>query len=115
MTPSRLGTDETHNCLPVHRFGVGPKHNLEQAKARGLDDVVFAKKRTLSVDDMASSAWVYRQLRNFRAGIEGVISFLKRVFGLARCTWKGAASFTSYVGASIVSANLLLLARHLMT
>lgn len=91
------------------------KDNLEEAKARGLDDVVFAKKRGLSVEDMASSTWVYRQLRNFRAGIEGMISFLKRVFGLARCTWKGAESFASYVGASIVSANLLLLARHLMT
>jgi IS5 family transposase len=91
------------------------KHNLEEAKARGLDDVVFAKRRGLSVEDMASSTWVYRQLRNFRAGIEGMISFLKRVFGLARCTWKGAESFASYVGASVVSANLLLLARHLMT
>jgi IS5 family transposase len=91
------------------------KDNLEKAKARGLDDVVFAKKRSLSVEDMASSTWVYRQLRNFRAGIEGMISFLKRVFGLARCTWKGAESFAGYVGASIVSANLLLLARHLMT
>jgi IS5 family transposase len=91
------------------------KHNLEEAKARGLDDVVFAKKRGLSVEDMASSTWVYRQLRNFRAGIEGMISFLKRVFGLARCTWKGAESFASYVGASVVSANLLLFARRLMT
>jgi len=91
------------------------KHNLEEAKARDLDDVVFAKKRGLAVEDMASSTWVYRCLRNFRAGIEGMISFLKRVFGLARCTWKGAPAFASYVGASVVSANLLLLARHLMT
>ena len=89
--------------------------NLEGAKRRGVKDVVFAKKRGLSVDDMASSPWVYRQLRNFRAGIEGVISFLKRVFGLRRCTWKGAPSFASYIGASIVSANLLLLARHLIS
>jgi IS5 family transposase len=91
------------------------KDNLASAKERGVGDVVFAKKRGLSVEDMASSTWVYRQLRNFRAGIEGIISFLKRVFGLARCTWKGAESFASYVGASVVSANLLLLARHLMT
>ena len=91
------------------------KDNLAQAKARGLDDVVFAKRRGLKVEDMASSTWVYRRLRNFRAGIEGMISFLKRVFGLGRCTWKGAESFASYVGASVVSANLLLLARHLMT
>jgi IS5 family transposase len=95
--------------------GLASKDNLAAAKARGVDDVVFAKKRGLSVDDMASSTWVYRQLRNFRAGIEGMISFLKRVFGLSRCTWKGEESFASYVGASVVSANLLLLARHLMT
>lgn len=91
------------------------KDNLSDAKERGVQDVVFAKRRGLSVEEMASSTWVYRRLRNFRAGIEGIISFLKRVFGLGRCTWKGAASFASYVGASIVSANLLLLARHLMT
>ena len=94
--------------------GMASTHNLQQAKARGVQDVVFAKKGSLRVPEMASSTWVYRQLRNFRAGIEGVISFLKRVFGLDRCTWKGAASFASYVGASVVSANLLLLARHLM-
>ncbi|MEJ2206486.1 MAG: ISNCY family transposase [Gemmatimonadota bacterium] len=90
------------------------KANLVAAKERGLEDVVFAKRRNLHVEDMASSTWVYRQLRNFRAGIEGMISFLKRVFGLGRCLWKGADSFASYVGVSVVSANLLLLARHLM-
>lgn len=90
------------------------KANLDAAKKCGLDDVVFAKRRNLQVEDMASSTWVYRQLRNFRAGIEGMISFLKRVFGLGRCLWKGAESFASYVGASVVSANLLLLARRLM-
>ncbi len=41
-----------------------------------------------------------------------MISFLKRVFGLGRCTWRGAESFGSYVMASVISANLLLLARH---
>jgi IS5 family transposase len=89
------------------------KENLEKAKERGVSDVVFSKKRGLSVEEMASSPSVYRTLRNFRAGIEAMISFLKRVFGLRRCTWKGATSFASYVGASVFSANLLLLARRL--
>jgi len=91
------------------------KQNLADAHQRGVQDVVFSKKRGLRVEDMASSTSVYRQLRNFRADIEGVIAFLKRAFGLGRCIWKGAESFRSYVGASIVSANLLLLARHLMS
>jgi len=37
---------------------------------------VFAKKRGLSVLDMAKSNWVYKKLRNFRAGIERGISTL---------------------------------------
>jgi transposase, IS5 family len=37
-------------------------------------------------------------LRDFRAGIEGMISYLKRVFGLERCTWKGELSFGAYSG-----------------
>ncbi len=55
---------------------------------------------------------VYKRLRDFRAGIEGNISFLKRIFGLDRCTWKSWASFQSYVWASILSFNLLVFARH---
>ena len=54
---------------------------------------------------------VYKGLRKFRAGIESAISWLKRSFGLTRCMWKGFESFKSYVWASIVSANLLTLAR----
>ena len=61
---------------------------------------------------MARSNWVYRKLRDFRAGIEATISFLKRSFGLDRCTWKSLSSFKSYVWSSVVSFNLLVIARH---
>ncbi|MGK7311144.1 MAG: ISNCY family transposase [Candidatus Longimicrobiales bacterium M2_2A_002] len=94
--------------------GFASRENLRQAKEMGVEDVAFAKKRGIEVLDMVRSTWVYQRLRNFRAGIEGIISFLKRIFGLGRCTWRGSASFHSYVGASIFSANLLLLARHLI-
>lgn len=63
---------------------------------------------------MVRSPWVYRQLRRFRAGIEGCISWLKRVFGAGRCTWKGWAHFQQYVYLSIISFNLLVLARLLL-
>ena len=75
---------------------------------------MFSKKRGLEVVDMAKSSWVYKKLRDFRAGIEGMISFLKRCFGAGLCTWRGLASFKSYVWGSVVSANLLILARHTM-
>jgi hypothetical protein len=38
---------------------------------------------------MTKSAWVYRKLRNFRAGIEAGISCFKRAYGGGRCTWRG--------------------------
>jgi len=94
--------------------GFASKDNLKAAKALGVSDVCFQKKRGLRVSEMTRSSWVYKRLRDFRAGIEGLISFLKRAFGLDRCTWRGARSFESYVQASVLSANLLTLARHLL-
>lgn len=91
--------------------GFASKKNLKEIKELGLTDTVFAKKRGLKVSDMAKSTWVYKKLRNFRAGIEGMISFLKRSFGLSRCTWSGFESFQSYAWSSVVTANLLLMAR----
>ena len=88
--------------------------NLKAIKARGVQDVVFSKKRGMKVTEMAKSTWVYKQLWKFRAGIEGMISFLKRCFGMGRCTWRGESSFRSYAWGSVLSANFLLLARRLM-
>lgn len=91
--------------------GFASKENLKIAKSKKIKDVCFAKKRGLEIEDMCRSEWVYKRLRKFRAGIEAGISWLKRCFSLWRCTWKGFHSFKSYVWASIVSANLLTLAR----
>lgn len=94
--------------------GFTSKANLEALKAKGVQDVSFSKARSLSVTDMVRSSWVYKKLRNFRAGIEATISFLKRSFGMDRCTWRSLPSFKSYVWSSIVTFNLLVLARHLL-
>ena len=85
--------------------------NLKWAKKQGIRDVAFAKKRGLKIDQMAHSSWIYQQLRRFRAGIEGCISTLKRAFGLRRCNWKGWQHFQQYVHLSVVSFNLVVLAR----
>lgn len=83
---------------------------LAALKARGVADVCFAKKRGLATRDMCRCQWVYDKLRRFRAGIEAGISLLKRVFGLARCVWKGAVGFHAHVRTAVFAANLLLLA-----
>ena len=91
--------------------GYASKENLEMAKQRKIKDVAFHKKRGLAILDMAKSPWVYRKLRNFRAGIEASISYLKRCFGLSRCNWKGLEHFKSYVWSSVVTHNLVMMAR----
>ena len=91
--------------------GFASKDNLSKAKERDIKDVCFAKKRGLKETDMCRSEYVYKKLRRFRAGIESGISWLKRSFGLTRCTWKGFRSFKSYVLSSVVAANLLTMAR----
>jgi IS5 family transposase len=90
--------------------GFASKPNLQAAKEKGIKDVCFAKKRGLDELDMCRSHWVYKRLRNFRAGVESVISWIKRSLGFDRCTWKGWRSFGSYVWLSVVAANLRTLA-----
>ncbi len=91
--------------------GFASKDNLDFAKEHQVKDAVFSKRRGLGVLDMAKSNWVYKKLKNFRAGIEANISTLKRRFGLSRCTWTGWRGFRRYVWSNVVSYNLLVLAR----
>ena len=95
--------------------GFTSQPNLRAIKAKGVEDVAFSKARTLRISDMVRSSWVYKRLRDFRAGIEATISFLKRVFGLDRCTWRSFPSFRTYVWSSIVTFNLLVMARHTLS
>jgi len=77
-----------------------------------LDEVAFHKTRGLEPDEMTTSRRTYRRLRAFRAGAEGLISWLKHTFGLKRCRWtRGLEGFRAYVHGAVVSANLLTMAR----
>ncbi|MER9825894.1 ISNCY family transposase [Mesorhizobium sp. M0115] len=91
--------------------GFATRDNLATAKAWGVSDMAFHKKAGLRIEDMVRSKWVYRKLRNFRAGIEAGISCLKRAYGLARCTWRGLDHFKTYVWSSAVAYNLVLFTR----
>jgi IS5 family transposase len=91
--------------------GFASKDNLAAAKKRQIKDVCFSKKRGLEVEQMCRSQWVFNRLRRFRAGVESIISWIKRSLGFDRCTWKGQDSFVSYVWLSAVTANLMTLAR----
>ena len=118
---------DSARCLPmlkrhVERYGEPPsraafdggyasKGNLEAAKALGIGHVAFHKKRGLKAEDMTPSSWLYRRLRNFRAGVEAGISYLKRCFGLGRCPWRGLGRFKAYVHSAVFAHNLMRMAR----
>lgn len=94
--------------------GFASRKNLAGVKQFGVNDVAFSKRVGMQITEMVKSAWVYRCLRNFRAGVEGIISFLKRAFGLDRCNWSGFESFKAYVCSSVLAANLVIVARHML-
>ena len=86
--------------------GFASEDNVYDAKEIGVKDVCFSKPVGLGIEEMVKSPWVFQKLRNFRAGIEGIISTLKRGFGLSKVLWKGVSGFASYVHSRIVSYNL---------
>ncbi len=91
--------------------GYAERANLTQAKRLGVKHVAFHKKKGLTIEAMTGERWVYYKLKRFRAGIEAGISYLKRCFGLSRCTWKGLAHYQAYVWASIFTHNLVVFGR----
>jgi IS5 family transposase len=85
--------------------------NIDKGKALGLTRVVFHKRRGLSYRDMGVKKKTFKRLKDFRAGVEGNISELKRAFGLCKAIWKGVDGFKAFVWSSVISYNLIRLAR----
>ena len=77
-----------------------------------IDLVAINKKGKRSQEEkQRESDPFFRHAQRFRAGVEGTISYLKRVLGLARCYVKGWTHYAATVGATIFVHNLLILAR----
>ena len=75
--------------------------------------VSIAKKGMRTAQETArESDPLFRHAQAFRAGVEGTISFLKRVLRLGRCFNKVWEHFVATVGMTIFAHNLLVLARH---
>jgi IS5 family transposase len=87
--------------------GYASQDNVRAARARGIKHAVFNKPVGLGLHEMGVKRKTFEALRNFRAGIEGNISELKRAFGLSCATWKGHDGFCAYVWSSVLSYNLM--------
>lgn len=81
------------------------KTNIAHAISSGITNVVFGKI-VGSLENRASSLNMETRLKKWRAGIEAVISNLKRGFNLFRCNWKGKPHFKQKVLWSVIAYNI---------
>jgi len=105
---------EKYDCLPhsvVADGGYASQENVSQGRELGIKRVVFHKRVGIAYHAMGVKIKTFKRLRNFRAGIEGNISELKRAFGASKAIWKGHEGFKAYVWSSVISYNLVRLAR----
>lgn len=91
--------------------GYASQANVTDARARGVKQVVFHKPVGVSLSAMGVKFKTFQALKHFRAGVEGNISELKRAFGVAKARWKGHDGFKAFVWASVLTYNLVRLAR----
>jgi len=71
-----------------------------------LVDFLGVPRRTRDFGNEMMGIW-----QQWRAGIEGTISCLKRAFRLARCCFRGFKNFASAVGSAVFCHNLTILAK----
>ncbi len=105
---------KNYHCLPksiVCDGGYASKQNVTEGRELGVKQVVFHKRVGISYHLMGVKIKTFKKLRNFRAGIEGNISELKRAFGASKAQWKGHDGFKAFVWSSVISDNLIRMAR----
>ena len=77
-----------------------------------IDTFSMCKKGNRTPEETAREhGELFKLAQKFRAGCEGSISVLKRVFGLRRCLNRGFNSFASSVGCLVFCHNLVVLSR----
>lgn len=126
VMPERIADkDWVDTVLAAHKglFGKPPKvfttdkgfyESMEKVAEleEEIETVSIGKKgRRNRVEKEREHTEAFQAAQRFRAGVEGTISVLKRVFKLLRCLFKGFKNYASSVGCAVFSHNLVLLAR----
>jgi len=73
--------------------------------------VVFRELAIVRKPLLINKDGIFGSDKRFRAGCEGSISVLKRVFNLGRCLFKGFKNYAARVGCAVFCHNLILLTR----
>jgi len=100
ITPRDLATDG----------GYASTNNLDDAKERGIINIVFNKVKG-SMQNIASSKKMETTLKKWRSGMEAVISNFKRGLNASTCTWKGWEAFKCFVLWNLITFNMRIIAK----
>lgn len=87
--------------------GMASANNDRQLPKLGVQTVSLP--RAGPIDDqrkVVEREPAFQDLKRWRAGIEGLISLMKRVFGWARCLFKGTVATEAWVDWSVLAHNL---------
>jgi IS5 family transposase len=103
--------DKPPNLLTADR-GLYSEDNERYAQSQGVKQVVMPKPGAKSATRIAyeQQPW-FRRGRNWRAGIEGRISGLKRGQKLERCLYHGTDGMERWVGWGLIAHDLRAIAR----
>jgi IS5 family transposase len=103
--------DHPPDVLAADR-GLYSPDNERYAQSQGVKHVVIPKPGARSAERTAheKQRW-FRQGRNWRAGIEGRISGLKRGQKLERCLYHGSDGMERWVGWGLIAHDLRIIAR----
>jgi IS5 family transposase len=91
-------------------LGFASHDNVAPLKDLDVQRVAFPKGRRIDGKEACGNRRVRRKLYRFRAGVEGLISWLKRSLAMGRSRWKGEQDFCAYVWGVLVTASLQALA-----
>jgi IS5 family transposase len=108
----------THNYQLVPRDfatdgGYASFDNLKTAQNKGVKNIVFTKSKG-KLKNIVSSKRMETMLKNWRSGIEAIISNFKRGLDAHRCNWKGYEKFQSYILWSVITFNLVVIASNIL-
>jgi transposase, IS5 family len=90
--------------------GYASKNNLDDAKERGIINIVFNKVKG-SMQNSASSKKMETMLKKWRSGMEAIISNFKRGLNASMCPWKGWEAFKCFVLWSLITFNMRVIAK----
>jgi IS5 family transposase len=108
--PVLVASEQDYSQIPTNVVADGcyvSNQNVKSAKALGVKRTVFNKRAGMSYTAMGVKKKTFKLWKNFRAGVEGNISELKRAFGAGKAMWKYKDGFDAFVWSSTLCYNLI--------